>query len=276
MQFNSLPVVADPLSSPYADARARDSMQRGVVISSCQLQAGMWYIAVADLFQQSPSPPPVQFHITVSMESSALINHNSHDSSVCCSLTKYFYIDLDLIPTGHDVKVRLLTDPSHSDVIKSDGDHVLRLSLQPHECSDESDSKRAPQSSQDVIFSPNSRGRMYVGVHSDTDDSVRFMIEYDVVPAMSSFVWFFLLSVIVTVAATCFCACQRRFANQNLKAEKRKHEMLLRRMQVRCCALVVVVPLLTRDAVADWGFRQRAAAARTRCLRFSRGAAALV
>jgi hypothetical protein len=64
-------------------------MQRGVVISSCQLQAGMWYIAVADLFQQSPSPPPVQFHITVSMESSALINHKSHESSVCCSLTKY-------------------------------------------------------------------------------------------------------------------------------------------------------------------------------------------
>ena len=184
----------------------------------------------------------------------------------------YFYIDLDLIHTGHDVKVRLLTDPSHSDVIKSDGDHVLRLSLQPHECSDENDSKRAPQSSQDVIFSPNSRGRMYVGVHSDTDESVRFMIEYEVVPAMSSFVWFFLLSVIVTVAATCFCACQRRFANQNLKAEKRMHELLLRRMQVHCS---VRMCLLMRNAVADWGFRRRAAAARTRCkcVRFSRGAA---
>ncbi len=75
-------------------------------MSSCELQAGLWcaacfgafdcsiaanharnlkpscsvngakalglkarhrYIAVADLFQQSPAPPPVQFHITVRM-----------------------------------------------------------------------------------------------------------------------------------------------------------------------------------------------------------------
>lgn len=64
--------------------------QRGVVVSSCELQAGLWYagrlrnhkpvlsvyrrvccryIAVADLFQQSPTPPPVQFHITVSIVS---------------------------------------------------------------------------------------------------------------------------------------------------------------------------------------------------------------
>jgi hypothetical protein len=128
VRFNSLPVPADPLSAPYAallpnfkykfpfySTRTATRMcargmscrcapstslyyrisvsispfaQRGVAVSSCELQAGLWYagrlrnpkpvlsvnpcvccryIAVADLFQQSPTPPPVQFHITVSM-----------------------------------------------------------------------------------------------------------------------------------------------------------------------------------------------------------------
>jgi hypothetical protein len=56
--------------------------------------------------------------------------------------------------------------------------------------------------------------------------------------------------IFLTVTATCYCACdfplpcfyrrlfsvsltgQRRFANKELKAEKKKHELLLRRMQV--------------------------------------------
>eukprot|EP00288_Rhodomonas_lens_P018888 CAMPEP_0177701858 /NCGR_PEP_ID=MMETSP0484_2-20121128/6831_1 /TAXON_ID=354590 /ORGANISM="Rhodomonas lens, Strain RHODO" /LENGTH=324 /DNA_ID=CAMNT_0019213111 /DNA_START=177 /DNA_END=1148 /DNA_ORIENTATION=+ len=233
--LNTLPCGNLGCSCParFVDAGTQggqDNTLRGVDVSPCDLEAGIWYISVELPVPASQAVPDTSYILTAELQSSFVKLGSTVEDKVCCKQSQYFYTDLSELQDGNELRVQLLSDDRLRD------QSPLRLSVSYEACSDDEPWNRLDPSMGQILTLPPDRlvpGRLYLGVHATDARGARFILNVSYRPELKSIVVIFLVTVVLlvfgTIGAVCFIKIRKRLSkHKELQGQLTERKQALR------------------------------------------------
>jgi hypothetical protein len=121
-------------------------------VSPCDLEAGLWYVSVeldGASFQQPPAD--TSYMLTAELHDAVLRVGSTVEDQVCCRQSQYFYMDIDGLQDGNELRVQLISD----DRLRDQG--PLRLSVSYEACADDEPWNRLAPSMGQILTLPPER-----------------------------------------------------------------------------------------------------------------------
>jgi len=125
-----------------------DTFLRGVDVSPCELESGLWYISVETDSPASKSSSDTEYIVTAELQSSHVELDKTLEGKVCCKQSQYFYADIEDVQDDDELMIQLQSDNRLRD------QSPLRLSVSYEPCSDDEPWNRLQPSMGQVLTLP--------------------------------------------------------------------------------------------------------------------------